>query len=284
MRTLYDELGLGPNAKPHEIGLAWQRYQAEQQKESTMPDPRRKARVQQAYETLSDPKRRAEYDASLIERPEEGRPDRRFTVLVVAALGVVVLVGVAGYFLARGSGPKSKPSADVALAAGLHVAALQGALPSGEVKELGLAVDVRADRMAIPCRGFEANMVLTAKQAGTSLRGELLQANEAVGICILNVKGASEGVVLREGLPAQGETLYVVFPGATDARTVAAGPPVPGVADAFSIPTSPNLPNGAPLFDGQGRLVGQVVVPHEKGTTFTVVLGANRVKQVRPEP
>ena len=58
-KTLYEVLGVSPNAKNTDIGLAYNRFRAAMQKEDAAPDPRGAAMAKVAFETLSDPERRA---------------------------------------------------------------------------------------------------------------------------------------------------------------------------------------------------------------------------------
>ncbi len=93
-KSLYEVLAVPRNAKETDIGLAYNRYKSEMQKESSVPDARRAAMMKVAYETLYDRERRAEYDATL-EAPKAGKKPP--VVAIVAAL-VVVAVGAGAYF------------------------------------------------------------------------------------------------------------------------------------------------------------------------------------------
>ena len=93
MAQNYEVLGVPRNAKATDIGLAYQRYKSEMQKESSVPDPRRAAMMKAAYETLYDPERRAEYDATL-----EGPKKKGLPVAAIVATIVVVAVGAGAYF------------------------------------------------------------------------------------------------------------------------------------------------------------------------------------------
>jgi len=67
-QTLYDVLGVPPQASGPEIVKAYKRLVEEFGKATTAPDPRREALIRSAYATLSDDARRDEYDASLAAR------------------------------------------------------------------------------------------------------------------------------------------------------------------------------------------------------------------------
>ena len=76
-KSLYEILGVEPDANDLDIGLAFQRRTYELQR-IAQPDPNAIALVQQAHEILSNPKRRAAYDATLVtaaERREASQQD-----------------------------------------------------------------------------------------------------------------------------------------------------------------------------------------------------------------
>ena len=74
--TLYDELGVPPDADEDAIKAAWRRKAKETHPDANPDDAAAPAHFQRAlaaYETLSDPKRRAHYDETG-EAPADGEP------------------------------------------------------------------------------------------------------------------------------------------------------------------------------------------------------------------
>ena len=264
-KTLYELLGVTRDAKAHEIGLAYQRLSNTMEKESSIPDARRAARMREAYEKLSDPARRAEYDAALADDVQSDgvRRHRERTIALVAA--VVLAAGAAGYwFLLRtpardARGADTLAARELLEAVGSHVARLEGALVSGEVRDLGMAVDVGDGEMIAPCRGIVAGMTLAVKQDKFRAQAEVTRANPDLDVCTLGVKAARGGVALRRGLPSPGEKLQAVLVAGAqvEARPVSVTP-TRDATGALEVRAAATLPPGTPIFDAQARLVAIV--------------------------
>lgn len=126
-RTLYDILGVAPDALPVDIGLAYEKRGAEL-RDGGSSDPGEAALLRQAHEVLADPKRRAAYDASLVTdaeraaaREQAQAPDlpledegeageRRIRIPPVGiAVGLVALLVIA-YALMHSRTPAVKPA------------------------------------------------------------------------------------------------------------------------------------------------------------------------------
>src|SRR6476659_4777585 len=117
-KSLYEILGVEPDANDLDIGLAFQRRNFELQR-IAQPDPNAIALVQQAHEILSNPKRRAAYDAARVtaaekaaaanqepdlvieEGDDEEAPRRKWLVPAIVAAVIVVAAG----FFALKPGP-----------------------------------------------------------------------------------------------------------------------------------------------------------------------------------
>src|SRR5205085_9330708 len=69
-KSLYEILGIEPDANELDIGLAHQRRTYEL-KRIAQPDPNALGLIQQAFEILSNPKRRAAYDATIVTASEK---------------------------------------------------------------------------------------------------------------------------------------------------------------------------------------------------------------------
>jgi hypothetical protein len=293
-KTLYEVLGVARNAKVTDIGLAYSRIRAELQKETSAPNPRLAAMAKVAYETLSDPERRAEYDATL---GSEGLPKRpakggRSTVIVASVVALVAVAGAGYYFFARpsaqGQGEKALSPQEIVHAVAPHLARVQGALMSGEVRDLGIAVATGEHEMATTCRGMAAGMLLTVKVGEDTSKAELARANQDLDICLLTVKDAGAGIKVRPGVPGSQEKMQAVFVNANgkpEARQVSVARAIKDAkAAAFELKATAPLPNGTPVFDSQTRLVGIVVTPHAFGEGMVVALGAERIAQARDAP
>ena len=286
-KTLYEVLGVARNAKPTDIGLAYNRFRSEMQKESSVPEPRRAAMMKVAYETLYDPARRAEYDASLEPaRKAGGKP------LVTALIAVLVVAGaiVAYVMFFR---PGAKPAAATALTApqlleatSPFVGRLQSTVMSGEVKPAGVAIATAQGEMITTCHGLPAGAQLSVLLPTGMAKAELARANAELDVCTLNVKEVGSAVVkVRGAEPGPNEKLYVLvaegsrpnqLKEARVARTIA---DPKGAVIELNVPGP--FPTGSPVIDSQGRLVGLVTTPHAFGEGLTVALGPARIAQAR---
>jgi serine protease Do len=292
-RTLYEVLGVSRDAKATDIGRAYSRIKSEMQKETSAPNPRLAAMAKVAYETLSDPGRREEYDATLGSTvlAKRGTKGRSGTAMVVSVVALVAIAGAGYYFFARPparverEGEKALSPQEVVLAVAPHLARVQGALVSGEVRDLGIAVATGENEMVTTCRGMAAGMLLTVKGAELASKAELARANEELDICTLTVKGAGPGVKIRSGVPGSKEKIQAVLVNANgqpEARQVSVARAIKDAKGAaLELKAAAPLPNGTPAFDAQGRLVGIVVTPHSFGEGLVVALGAARIAQAR---
>lgn len=289
--TLYEVLGVQRNAKITEIGRAYNRIKAEMQKESTAPDRHLAAMAKVAYETLSDPARREEYDQTL---GVLGRPVRkgRGGLIGISLVALLAVAGAGYYFLAGpGARPAERPAAnalapqEILEAVSPHLGRLQGALMSGEVRDLGTAVAVGENEMVTTCRGITAGVQLLMKVGEVTSKAELARANEDLDICTLTVKGAAAGIKVRQGVPAAREKIQAVVltpTGPAQARQVSVARSIEDPKGAVvELKAAAPLPNGTPVFDSQARLVGIVTTPHAFGEGLVAALGAARIAQAR---
>lgn len=284
-QTFYEILGVKRSAKPNDIARAYARLRAELQKETTAPDARLAAMAKVAYATLSDPGSRAEYDESLGLAPLRARPT---VAHAAAAVAILAAAGAAYYFVTRSAGPApGAPPFDVPRlleAVGPRIGVVQAALVSGEVRELGVAIEVGDNEMLTTCRGIEAGTALTVKEGKAALRAEVAHADAQSEMCTLAAKGAREAVKIRSGVPSSQEKLQAVVLTKTgaEARSVNVGRLLTkAAAPAFTLKTATPLPNGTPLFDSREQLVGIVIAPHDLGDGAVVALAASRIEPTR---
>lgn len=300
-KTLYEVLGVARGAKSSDIQLAYDRLRAEMKKESTAPDPRLAALAKVAYETLTDPDKREQYDKMLgvLRRAAPAAPRRRKkrgrgAGVALAAIALVVAGGSAYYYLVgmpggkrAAFGPESGLTPQqVAEEAAPRIGRLQGALMSGEVRDLGIVVAVAENEMVTTCRGLVAGAQLTVKVGQVAQKAELARVSEELDICTLGVRGAGAGIKLRGSAAAPGEKLLAIVPHPTGGqpiwRAVTAAKAIQDPkGPALEVKSAEPLDNGAPVFDSQGRLVGLAVRPHDYGEGIVAALGAARITQSR---
>jgi hypothetical protein len=286
-RTLYDVLGVKSTAKMTEINRAWSRLQADQQKEDAAPNPRLMAQAKVAFETLSNPDKRDEYDALLRRRTLMGQNEKNKPVKIgIAAVVVITAIGTGIYMWHQHQveeDAKPKPMTPEALlaAVGPRLWHMQGALMSGEVRDLGTAVAVQDGKLVSTCQGLAAGMVITAKSGDNSSTAELTNTNDQLDICVFKAKGAAPGLKLRGDSPGAQEKLQAVFvngEGRPETRAVTGFHAVQDAAGpALEVKAAASLPNGTAVFDSFGRLVAIVVAPHTAGEGATYALGPARI-------
>ena len=288
--TLYDVLGVPRDAADRDIARAYRRVKAELESDRTAPDPRRTALLREAYEVLSDPQRRDAYDESLrgpkfLGIPGGHAPRRRWAI----AIGVIaaILAG-AWYYVARDPEPVGvlHPANDAAqqvhTAASLAIGRVHRIDISGRDTPLGLAIAVEEGVMVTPCEGLTPGAQIVVKIPPRSIPGQILQADEAVGLCRLTMHaGGSWPLPLTSVDPRPADRVYAAHlnaKGEVVLRETKVQRVVPGGASKvveIAKLTSPP-PDGAPLIDVHGRVFAVA-----KGGQHAM-LPAAWVEQVQP--
>jgi S1-C subfamily serine protease len=223
-KSLYEILGIEPDANDLDIGLAFQRRNFELQRMSH-PDPNAVVLVQQAHEILSNPKKRAAYDAGRLSAAEraaaegvepdlvvDGEPDeepQRKWIVPVAAAAVAAIV--AAFFIAR-SGPSTpkappapvveapKPAAPPPPPEPLKPAQLLATATratgqllsydmSGTARPVGIAVSLEPATVITTCHGVAAGSKVVWRQGAETLSAELTVDDELLDLCRFDVPG-----------------------------------------------------------------------------------------------
>lgn len=272
-RTHYEVLGLEPNARHTDVGLAYNRIVAARRKDHAPPDLKAETRLKEAFEVLCDPDRRAAYDASLRAariKPAFGRNHAAFAALFVVAVGA----GLFWYLR-----PQLVPEVvDVAEAPGKPFQEiLNGAIPavgrleamdmSGKAQPSGIAFTVEEGVAVTSCRGLPAAAVLSVHLAPRTIPAKVTLADEDLGLCKLEVAGAGSWPLSVSAVPAkQGDRVYATQLSAKGEVVLREGK-VKSVtrsgASAVVDVSVPLLPRhaGAPLLDIHGRVVAVANMP-----------------------
>ena len=284
-KTFYEVLGVKRTAHAQEIERAYFRIRDRTQRDD---DARRAAVLKVAYTTLSDPQSRAEYDTSLA---EPRQPVRVIDLFIAAAaillLAVVLWIAYRYFFGGPASAPPEKTTVDAPRLlqdVGRHVNRIQAALVSGEVRDLGLGVEIGDGRMAASCRELSPGTALTVHQGATVLRAEALSAPSPTQPCVLEVPGVRTGVTIRPAAPSAEDPLYAIVRG--DSLPAVKSVSFEGVVQtttgpAFTLKSKEPLPNGTPVFDAHEALVGLVLEPQTLAPGATLVMPAARVPEGR---
>ncbi len=223
-KSLYEILGVDPDANDLDIGLAYQRRTYELQR-IAQADPNAIALVQQAHEILSNPKRRAAYDASRTTAAEKAAAAEQPTDLVLEAgddeeaparpkwlfpalIAVVALVIVGFFAMRSGTAPEKTPTPVVEAPKPEpppppQPLTAQQILPmavratgqllsydmSGAAVPLGLAVSLEPGTVITTCHGIAAGSKLVFRQGAETLSAELTEADELFDLCRFTVPG-----------------------------------------------------------------------------------------------
>jgi S1-C subfamily serine protease len=225
-RTLYDILGVAPDASAIDIWNAYEERKAELQ-DRVPQDASALALAHQAHEVLTNPKRRAAYDASLAPAPQPDPALEPATVAPVievedeepphglpwAAIAIASGVVVAGLiFGLRNRSPKPpapeaipveaeapKPAAPPPAAVRNSAQILADALPSiarlqsfemsGRAVPIGLALAVEPGVLMTTCHGIPAGVQLVASLGAQTHSASLALTDEVLDLCRLNVPG-----------------------------------------------------------------------------------------------
>jgi hypothetical protein len=288
--SLYDALGVPPDARPIDIVRAYEQLVAEFDKDTTPPDPRREARIREAFNVLSDAQRRAEYDRLREVPPPPAFDRRKAAVLGGIAAAIVAAVG----YLAFGRSPApAKPSRTVAEIRADLVTSLgrvQGIDISGKATPTGFAFTIANGVMATTCDGLASGAQVVVTIGARPVPARVSASDEALGLCKLAVDGAGSWPLPTGGAePKPGDTVYAA--GLSEAgevvlvegkvKRVFAGAQARFVEAA--VPVAAGM-GGRPLLDLQGRVVAVATASQPGGDARHVGVPAGWAAQSAPPP
>jgi DnaJ-like protein len=216
-QSLYAILGVDRDAKPHDIERAYRRIKAEMQKETTPPDPRRRALVEHAHDVLMDPARREAYDTE--QRSPQAKLARvqRSPMSVALVVAALAAIATGAWFATRSpSAPAkhAKPKQDVENAVSVAVGRVHRIELSGETAPLGLAFAIDEGTLVTSCEGVSPNAEMFVKFGPRRAPVRVSAVDEATGLCKLT--GGSVGSWPLEAArldPLPAELAYVVSVG-----------------------------------------------------------------------
>ena len=246
-QTLYQILGVAPDASAADIGLAYERRAAELQNASPQ-DPSAVAIAHEAYEVLRNPVRRQAYDASLVtaqERaavadqepdlmvePEAKRGPRLSWPLLaaIAALAVVII-----YYALRPSRipdpqneppvaqaplpaptpppppPRDRTAAEILKDALAGAGRLSSVEMSGRATPLGVAIAIEPGTMVTTCHGIPGGSKLVVQLAKDTFPADLAITDERYNLCRLTVPGlAAKPIAIAREDAAAGTRIHAL--------------------------------------------------------------------------
>jgi S1-C subfamily serine protease len=317
-KSLYEILGVEPDANELDIGLAFQRRNFELNR---MPDadPNAAALVQQAHEILSNARRRAAYDASRVTEAEKAAAAGQATDLVLdggdedeapsrprwlfPALGAVVILIVVGFFVTQSKKPspeKAEPAAEakppppkpmtaeqVMALATRATGLLMSYNMSGATVPVGMAVSIDPASIVTTCHDLAAGAKPVFRQGAETISAELTITDEFLDLCRLNIVGSSSKTLALA--PEQAKAGDKIFALGANAKgelaltegTVKAVRAVPdGTILELSMPIAASG-SGGPVLDSFGRVVGIATTPHKFGAGVNAAIASASIPEMR---
>jgi S1-C subfamily serine protease len=320
-KSLYEILGVEPDANELDINLAFQRRNFELQR-IAQPDPNALALVQQAHEILSNPKRRAAYDAARVTAAEKAAaadqepdlviedgaaeaPQRKWLVPAIVA-GLVAIVA-AFFALKPGPAPQKAEPAPVAEAPKpapapppqrlssqqLLTAAMRatGQLlaydMSGAAVPVGLAVSLEPGTVVTTCHGVTAGSKPVFRQGSEALSAELTVADEVLDLCRFTVPGlAARSLAVAADEPRAGDRIHALGVNAKGEFALTEGTVRQARMTQNVKVLEVSMPiapggSGGPVLDDFGRVVGIATTPHRYGTGINAAISSAWISQMR---
>ena len=272
--TYYETLGIQPNAKHNDVGLAFNRRMRAIRKEDAPPDLKGETKLREAFDVLSDLDRRAAYDEQL--RAARLKPAFGRNQGALAAL-FVVLTGAGLYWYLRpveAPPPVGKPYQEILNGAIPAVGRLQTVDMSGQAAHAGIAFTVDEGVAVTSCQGLSPTAVLSVSLGTRVIPARVTMSDDALGLCKLEVVGAGSWPLLVSPIaPKAGDRVYATQLSAKGDVSLREGKVKAVKAAAAGVPTFElNIPfmplhGGAPLLDIHGRVVAVAnMPPGGKGT------------------
>jgi serine protease Do len=320
-QTLYDILGLAPDAMPIDVALAYEK-RLEELRAAPVQDASALALLGQAHEVLVDPKRRAAYDASLVSasekaaakeqaapdlvlEPEEEEAPRRTIPPVGIAIGIVALLVIA-FFALHGSGPPApkvvaeapqapppppppqrKSAKDVLALAQASVGRLESFEMSGRAVPLGLAIAIEPAAMLATCHGIPGGAQLAVVNGAENRSATLAVVDETLDLCRLSVAAPPlVPLALADHDAKAGDAIYALGANAAGDLAVTEGRVkglIPDARGPMYELSMPVAPNGSggPVFDAYGKLVGIATTATGHGPSVSLAIPASWLARMR---
>lgn len=285
--TLYEALGVSRAAGPTEIRRAYERHVREFQKETTVPDARREARIREAFEVLSDPARRDAYDQTLVVvvKKKVGKG------AIAVAVGTAVVLAGAVVFLNR---PPARPPEAPARSAEAILATLHGSVGrveaidmSGTTRELGLGVQFEKGTLVASCQGLPPGAQLLVHIPPRSLPARVTMADEKLGLCkVIAERMTGEPLRFTALEPRVGDAVYALGTDAKGEAKLTAGTLVGNATEGelkrFDADVKPQSA-GAALLNRQGDVVAVALAVADGRVRFIAPPAAWLQEKPKPE-
>ena len=282
--TYYEILGIAPNAKHNDVGLAFNRKMRALKREDVPPDLKAEGVLKEAFETLSDLDKREQYDAKL--RADKLKPRFGRNHAAIAALFVVIVgVGLFWYLrpqlapetVAAEVAAPGKPYQEVLNAAIPAVGRLQAVEMSGQAQHAGVAFTVEEGVAVTSCEGISPTAQLKVTLHPREVPARVTLTDEDLGLCKLEVPGAGTWPLSVSQVPAKaGDLVYTTQLNSKgevtlqQAKVRSVKPQ--GKATVLEV-SQPLMAQhaGSPLLDMHGRVVAVANMPAGGKETFVAI-------------
>jgi hypothetical protein len=323
-KTLYEILGLEPDANELDIGLAFQRRSLEIQR-SGNPDPNELALVTQAHDVLANPKRRAAYDATRVTASEKAAAASQAPDLIVETdaddeegsgakkklipvVGIGVAIALAIFLWAKSGHPPEAPKAEQAqapapppppppppkalkeediLASALRaVGRVESFDMSGKAAPLGLALVTEPGHMITTCHGIPAAAQLVVAVGKEQLSATLTITDEVLDLCKLQVAGLGAApLAIAADEPKMEQKIYALGANAKGEFALTEGT----IRNVRALPAGKALEVSMPIAaSASGGAIfdtyGKLVAIATAGSGGNVAIPASWIAQMRTRP
>ncbi|MBV8633309.1 MAG: trypsin-like peptidase domain-containing protein [Burkholderiaceae bacterium] len=312
-KTLYDLLGVAPDAGADEIVLAYDKARAALE-QSAQPDPNQAVILREAFQVLSHKQKRNAYDAGLAAKEAAAvqvvaeAPSNRAMWIGAAALVLAVLGWVAVKKTAHNDAQPpvaaSKPPVITIQPARLEARQLNAeelyarVSPSvarvnvtdeqGNLLGVGSAVVVGPGDVITNCHVARIGPNLELNFRSEKAKATVVTADEIYDLCLLHANGLSAPPVVTADLNEvrTGEAVYAIGSPQGLELTISEGiisslrsVPDVGTVIQTSAAISPGSSGGG-LFDNQGRLIGITTFQSKSGQNLNFAVPAEWIKSM----
>lgn len=291
----YEVLGIPANAKRAEISAAYNRWVGHFKKDTSPPEPRRQALLDEARDVLLDQDRRDAYDRErAAERAQGARKPRSVPVAAIAGVAIAALAGGGAWLALRspagGGAPKGKSTEQIQMAMSSAVSPVVALDISGKSSAVGLGVVIDDKVMVAPCRGLAPGAQLMVQTGTRQVGARVSHADEGLGLCRLQTETyVGDPVAVNTSTPAAGSRLFATRVGPkgevslseVSVNAIVDTPEGKAIRAAGSEPA-----NGAPLLDVHGRVVAVAALDAAGSVVHRPVPSAwlERARPSAPEP
>ncbi len=313
-KTLYELLGVVPEASAEEIAAAYEKAKAALE-QNKLPDPNQAIILREAFQVLSNKQKRNTYDGSLAAKEAAAATlsadlasSGRAKWIIGAALGLALLCWFAAKRTAHNEKPapvaeaKPQPVAiqttrldarqlnaeDLYAKVSPSVARVNVMDEHGNLLGIGSAVVIGTGDVITNCHVAKLGPNLELNFRSEKATASIVTADEVYDLCLLHAVGLSAPPVVTADLDAvrTGEAVYAIGSPQGLELTISEGiisslrsVPDVGTVIQTSAAISPGSSGGG-LFDSNGRLIGITTFQSKSGQNLNFAVPAEWIKSM----